>query len=509
MKKIILFLLLIPIIFSLVQDTSALTFGPFLSTPQLPDIYSTTGVPYTQISSWSIIDVVVYSEIYPTYQLYDMFSCAILDSTTSTGYLFSQWFTNASISSASVFESNFHWVSFSFWIDPSNPFTDWWVPIYTVFQDYLWSWWEIVSWLPLTVFPRIPNSAWLVPDSAVFCVQTHYTLNISDWWTPGVYVSGQDWSYYNFSDGGYYYDTLTYTATPYWILLYGNPSPSISWLLYTSDAAWYYSIVSDATRYFYYGINSRPPDFVTDFMNNIGGTGSVATSLPDWLSSTYSIIDEPIGPVDPVPLPGEVIKWDYIENIDNPVPEVPTCSFSFDGDGFSCLASWIGYAGDLVIYWLKFVVNTLIDIANWVIGIFDRIVRAIVDFPSTVYDFFVGLIPDISYSGVSSTCLSENWTGSTVGFGSGITSISYFQKVVNLFTLMVPIPPQEWGDICTFSHGQVEIEYRRASTNSGQIFWATRSNTPDTFNGFDQIFILIFAFCTAAYVYLLNHKPHA
>lgn len=122
-------------------------------------------------------------------------------------------------------------------------------------------------------------------------------------------------------------------------------------------------------------------------------------------------------------------------------------------------------------------------------------------FSSTINSFTSFFSFDVSFTGNSNNCLS--W--STSGFGSWITSISYFQKVANLFVLVIPLPPLEWSMICTFDWLQ-PMKYRRKY--EWQITEMTITNIPDDYNGFDTILLLFFSLCAWTYLYHLTHKTH-
>lgn len=124
-------------------------------------------------------------------------------------------------------------------------------------------------------------------------------------------------------------------------------------------------------------------------------------------------------------------------------------------------------------------------------------------FWSTILDAFLWIMPDITFNWATNDCFG---TWSTSGFGSGITEIWYFQKVANLFVLVIPLPPTEWSSICTYEWLQ-EMQYRRAYTWS--ITQKVKTTTPDTYNGFDTLLLLVFTLAWASYLYALTHnKPH-
>lgn len=164
---------------------------------------------------------------------------------------------------------------------------------------------------------------------------------------------------------------------------------------------------------------------------------------------------------------------------------------------WSTWVQWIDVISPTTWTWTDFFANctSFIDVWCYISGFFRGII-------STISWYFSSFFPSVSFSGQSSTCLS----GSTAGFWSGIVSISYFQKVVNLFVLLVPIPPPEWWTLCTFSVWQVQMRYRRSS--NGMIVGATTTNIPDTFNWWDRFLILLFSLCAVAYIYSVSHIKH-
>lgn len=131
------------------------------------------------------------------------------------------------------------------------------------------------------------------------------------------------------------------------------------------------------------------------------------------------------------------------------------------------------------------------DSWNWIAESFNSLKTKFWSF----FDFSIVL------QGGTNNCFSS---GSTA-YSWSVTSISYFQKVANLFSLVIPIPPAEWQPICTLD-GLKTMQYRRANDwdfLSPQIY-----NTPAPFGVLDQILILVFSAAAAMYVFSLTHKSN-
>lgn len=120
----------------------------------------------------------------------------------------------------------------------------------------------------------------------------------------------------------------------------------------------------------------------------------------------------------------------------------------------------------------------------------------------SIYSFFASIFPSVSFSGSSSTCAS----GATSWFWSWIVSVPYFQKVLNMFSLIIPFPPAEWEYYCSYSNAYSPMTYRRQS--NWLVFWASNTNIPDSPNWFDLFIILILSIASFGYIYSLSHIKH-
>ena len=313
----------------------------------------------------------------------------------------------------------------------------------------------------ILIVPTIPNSKWWDTTQWMFCISPRMKRIAWSWVAnvDGIYLYDLKYSYYSWPTGVFGFDFHSFTSYGiYWRQVYRDSTyatsyPFFEWHNRGELQPWDSSTWT--TIYFRYLQTLMNWAKVTEFMNDIFPS-SLNNTIPQWLwvnfSSTGSTYEYPPTAT------GSIIPVDYYENCWSILTNL------------KCYLSWIA--------------NRMKD---WLISLKDII--------------FSYLLPDISFTWNSNDCLS----GSTSGFSWSIAKISYFQKVANLFVLVIPIPPIEWQMICTFDWLQPMI-YRRAS--DWTFLNPEISVLPDTFNWSDSLLLLCFSMFTTVYLYNLTHKKN-
>lgn len=436
-------------VYSLVSDTHALPAG-YATLPTITDENGATlALKYT---------TTLESDWYVNYQLRDDWSyqidqvaCFTTFGSYSEWYLLTLWLRNTANNTSAWVDivyleniaSNIDAISYIVHNEntPSWPYESW------QFHGEE-SLFENSQQIWYSLFPSNPSSGWDVPWVAYICPRVIYILQVS-WHLD---LSGIVTYYYSIN--------WTFLRSVKEILPPVLVSESVAairffvWQNYNDIKQWYWgsgsaqSLTNFQTwRLYDWNITGT---MVWEFFSSTGATDNV------WIPTIPSILS--LSSIE-----NDWWTWNILDP-EEPVDYFVDCSSYLD---VWCYISW---------FW------------DWI--------------TDKISSFFDWLFPTINFSGWTNTCYVE-WENEWFT-GTGY-AIGYLQKVANIFALVIPLPPEEWEQICTFDWLQT-MEYRREYV--GSYFWMVKTENPDEFNWLDKLLLLTFSVITAIYIYSITHRHH-